>query len=184
MAQCPGRDHKVVAGDRVAVLGTEDELRWGASIQGGPRGCPSAGWHHQAYRPPGVSGLDEDNKALTFVVAGLLALVVVATITLRFTFRDGRPRDGRLDLLTAAYFTIETVATVGYGDYSFAAQDGGMKVFAIVLIVVGVALVSTAFALFTNILVSRRIERSLGRRQVPGMAGHIMVIGLGAVGIA
>jgi Trk K+ transport system NAD-binding subunit len=89
-----------------------------------------------------------------------------------------------LGLLTSAYFTVETVATVGYGDFSFAAQGGGMKVFAIVLIALGVALVSTAFALFTNILVSRRIERSLGRRQVPGMAGHIVVIGLGAVGIA
>ena len=48
----------------------------------------------------------------------------------------------------------------------------------------GVALVSTAFALFTNILVSRRIERSLGRRQVPGMVDHVIVIGLGAVGIS
>ena len=86
--------------------------------------------------------------------------------------------------LTSAYFTIETVATVGFGDFSFAAQNGAMKVFAILLIALGVALVSTAFALFTNILVSRRIERSLGRAQVPGMAGHVVVIGLGAVGIA
>ena len=29
MAQCPGRDHQVVPGDRVAVLGTEDELKLG-----------------------------------------------------------------------------------------------------------------------------------------------------------
>lgn len=47
----------------------------------------------------------------------------------------------------------------------------------------GVSLVSTSFALFTNILVSRRIEQSLGRRRVPGMAGHVVVIGLGSVGI-
>jgi Trk K+ transport system NAD-binding subunit len=129
--------------------------------------------------------MDADNKALTFVVAGLLALVVVATVILRFTYNvKGGSGHGHLGLLTAAYFTVETVATVGYGDYSFATQSGDMKVFAIVLIALGVALVSTAFALFTNILVSRRIERSLGRRQVPGMAGHIVVIGLGAVGIA
>ena len=56
-------------------------------------------------------------------------------------------------------------------------------VFGIVLIVVGVTLVSTAFALFTNILVSRRIEQSLGRRRVPGHAGHVVVVGLGAVGV-
>ena len=59
-----------------------------------------------------------------------------------------------------------------------------MRVYAILLIVIGVALVSTAFALFTNIFVSRRIERSLGRRQVPGMVDHVVVIGLGSVGIA
>ena len=44
-------------------------------------------------------------------------------------------------------------------------------------------LVTTAFALFTNLLVSRRIEQSLGRRRVPGMAGHVVVVGLGSVGI-
>ena len=39
------------------------------------------------------------------------------------------------------------------------------------------------FALFTNILVSRRIELSLGMREVPGMVDHVVVIGLGSVGI-
>ena len=175
MAQCPGRDHKVVAGDRVAVLGTEDELRLGGIDPRRTQRVPHRriGFTRRIARQAAVV-MDADNKALTFVVAGLLALLVVATIILRFTYRmTGGPGHGHLDLLTAAYFTIETVATVGYGDYSFAAQGGGEKVFAIVLIVLGVALVSTAFALFTNILVSRRIERSLGRRQVPGMAATL-----------
>jgi mRNA-degrading endonuclease toxin of MazEF toxin-antitoxin module len=75
------------------------------------------------------------------------------------------------------------VATVGFGDYSFAAQSPWLQAFAIVFIVVGVTLVTTAFALFTNVLVSRRIEQSLGRRRVPSMVGHVVVIGLGSVGI-
>jgi Trk K+ transport system NAD-binding subunit len=186
MAQCPGRDHKVVAGDRVAVLGTEDELRLGGIDPRRTQRAPHrrVGITTRLARQAAVV-MDADNKALTFVVAGLLALVVVSTVILRFTYHvKSGPGNGHLGLLTAAYFTVETVATVGYGDYSFATQSEGMKVFAIVLIALGVALVSTAFALFTNILVSRRIERSLGRRQVPGMAGHIVVIGLGAVGIA
>jgi Trk K+ transport system NAD-binding subunit len=184
MVQCPGRDHKVVAGDRVAVLGTEEEL-----ILGGidPRRTQRAAHRKVAIttriaRQAAVV-MDEDNKALTFVMAGLVALVVLATIILRFTYHV-TDASGHFGILTAAYFTIETVATVGYGDYSFAAQSDGLKVLAIVLIALGVALVSTAFALFTNILVSRRIERSLGRRQVPGMTDHVVVIGLGAVGIA
>jgi len=52
------------------------------------------------------------------------------------------------------------------------------------MMLLGVALVSTAFALFTNILVTRRIERSLGRSAVTGMTDHVVVIGLGSVGIA
>ena len=186
MAQCPGRDHKVVAGDRVAVLGTEDELLLAGIDPRRTQRIP----HRRVSLTTRIARqaavvMDADNKALTFVVAGLFALVVISAVILRFTYRvSGVPGQTHLGLLTAAYFTVETVATVGYGDFSFATQSEGMKVFAIVLIALGVALVSTAFALFTNILVSRRIERSLGRRQVPGMAGHIVVIGLGAVGIA
>src|SRR6202034_2295036 len=88
-----------------------------------------------------------------------------------------------IDLLTSVYFTVETVATVGFGDYSFGGQSAWLKGFGIGIIVVGVTLLTTSFALFTNLLGSRRIEQSLGRRQVPGMAGHVVVVGLGAVGI-
>jgi Trk K+ transport system NAD-binding subunit len=108
---------------------------------------------------------------------------LVSTAVLRLSYRMPKGR-GHLDLLSSLYFTVETVATVGYGDYTFAAQPTWLKVFAIMVILLGVALVSVAFALFTNLLVGRRIERSLGRRQVSGMVNHIVVIGLGAVGIS
>jgi voltage-gated potassium channel Kch len=184
MAPCPGRDHRVVPGDRVAVLGTEEELKLGGIDPIRTRRSPlrTVALSRRLARRAAVL-MEEGNRGLTFVVATLLALIAVSTIILRFTYRVPGTH-GHLGFLTAAYFTVETVATVGYGDYSFSGQDPAMKVFAIALIAIGVALVSTAFALFTNILVSRRIERSLGRRQVPGMVDHIVVIGLGAVGIA
>ena len=59
-----------------------------------------------------------------------------------------------------------------------------MKVFRLALIAPGRRSISTKFALCQNILVSRRIERSLGRHDVPGMVDHIVVIGLGSVGIS
>ena len=183
MAQCPGRDHRLVAGDRVAVLGTEEDLQLGGIDPSQITRSPlrTVALTRRLARQASVV-MEEGNKALAVVVAALLALLVLSTIFLRFTYRV--PGDhGHLGLLSAAYFTVETVATVGYGDYSFASQDPFMRIYAILLIVIGVALVSTAFALFTNILVSRRIERSLGRRQVPGMVDHVVVIGLGSVGI-
>ena len=184
MAQCPGRDHRFVPGDRVAVLGTEEELRLGGIDPERTRRSPlrTVALSRRLARQA-AELMEEGNRALTFVVAGLLALIAISTIILRFTYRVPDTH-GHLGFLAAAYFTVETVATVGYGDYTFSTQDPAMQVFAIALIAIGVALVSTAFALFTNILVSRRIERSLGRRQVPGMVDHIVVIGLGAVGIA
>ncbi len=183
MAQCPGRDHPIAAGDRVAVLGTVEELeRYGieAMIADNPP-MRTIGFARRLGRQL-LQAVEEGNKALAVVVGVLIAVIAVSTVVLRFTYQV--PDSHRhLGLLSSAYFTVETVATVGYGDYSFAQQSAGMKVFAIVLILAGVGLVSTAFALFTNLLVSRRIEQSLGRREVPGMVDHVVVIGLGSVGI-
>jgi len=184
MEMCPGRDHPLHSGDRVAVLGTLDELqRMGVSTTTPTSGpTRSVGLARRLNLQIGIA-LEEGNRALAIVASALFALIVVATIMVHFAFR---PDDAahHLGFISSLYFTVETVATVGYGDYSFSHQSPWLIVFAIVLIVLGVALVSTAFALFTNILVSRRIERSLGRRQVPGMVDHVIVIGLGAVGIS
>ena len=183
MALCPGRDHAVADGDRVAVLGTRAELeRVGVDV-------PRAGRATAAKVPlvrtlrRRVAGVMQTNaKGLVFVLGGLVALVVTATIVLHLTYVDPTTH-AHLNVIESLYFTVETIATVGFGDYSFAAQSAWLQGFAIAFIVVGVSLVTTAFALFTNVLVSRRIEQSLGRRRVPGMVGHVVVIGLGSVGI-
>ena len=182
MEKCPGRDHPVHEGDRVAVLGTVDELRQvgidPARRVGGPK--RSVGFVRRARLQIGIA-LEEGNRALAVVATALLALIVGATVFLHFAYRTP---SGHLSVLSSLYFTVETVATVGYGDYTFSHQTTWVLVWGIILIISGVALVSTSFALFTNILVSRRIERSLGRREVPGMIDHVIVIGLGSVGIS
>ena len=184
MELCPGRDHPLHVGDRVAVLGTVDELQRGGIPTTRPAEGPtrSVGLARRIRVQVRIA-LEEGNRALAVVASALFALIVLATVIIHSTFR---PDDSHahLGFLASLYFTVETVATVGYGDYSFSHQSPWLMVWAIMLIVLGVALVSTAFALFTNILVSRRLERSLGRRQVPGMVDHVIVIGLGAVGIS
>jgi voltage-gated potassium channel Kch len=184
MIQCPGRDHAVSPGDRVAILGSVDELRRGGiDVQQTVQIPLRTVGLFRRIRRQAMAALEEGNKALAYVVAALFSLIAISTIVLRFAYQDPE-KAGHLNVLTSLYFTVETVSTVGFGDYTFAAQNVWMKVFGIVLIASGVALVSTAFALFTNILVSRRIERSLGRRDVPGMVDHVVVIGLGSVGIS
>ena len=180
---CPGRDHPVEPGDRVAVLGPIDQLeRMDISVNSAEGSASPSASLFRILRGHLRALMETNSRGLVFSVTGLLVLLIVSTVALRFAYvvQQGR---GHLSMLSAAYFSVETVATVGYGDYSFAAQDVWLRVFAIVLIVLGVTLVSTSFALFTNILVSRRIEQSLGRRRVPGMVGHVVVVGLGSVGI-
>lgn len=58
-----------------------------------------------------------------------------------------------------------------------------MQVFGTFLIVAGVTLSTVVLALITNALVSRRIEQSLGQGSIHGMEGHVVLVGLGAVGL-
>jgi Trk K+ transport system NAD-binding subunit len=180
---CPGRDHPVSPGDRVAVIATVADLeRADIPITGPVKAAPSSVSLMLNLRRHARALMQTNSRGLVFSIIGLLVVQVLATFVIHFTYID-RSNGSHLSLLTSAYFTVETVATVGYGDYTYSSEGAWLKVFAIVLIVVGVTLVSTSFALFTNILVSRRIEQSLGRRRVPGMVGHVVVVGLGSVGI-
>ncbi len=183
MACCPGRDHPVTARDRVAVFGTPDELERCGVNTAQPVGPARSSVSFALRTRRRFKALMRSNsKGLVFALGGLGALLVVAIAVIRTTYVDPATH-AHLDLLSSTYFVVETLATVGFGDYSFGGQSAGLVAFAIGFIAVGVTLVTVSFALFTNILVGRRIEQSLGRRQVPGMHGHVVVVGLGSVGI-
>ncbi len=181
---CPGRDQPVSAGDRVTLLGTRSEL----DAAGLVRHESSAGGTEAAARlrsflkrqSSAIAGIVDRPLRVALLLA--LALLVISTVVLHFAYHEPLGRS-HLSLLGSAYFTVETVATVGFGDYSFAAQPSGMVVFGIFLIVAGVTLTTTMFALLTNALVSRRLAQSLGHGRIPGMSGHVVLVGLGSVGM-
>ena len=89
-----------------------------------------------------------------------------------------------MTVLDALYFTVETIATVGYGDFSFAAQAPWLRAFAIALMFCGVVLAAVLFALLTELLVSTRLARSFGHRRAATTKGHVIVVGLGSIGAA
>jgi Trk K+ transport system NAD-binding subunit len=182
---CPGRDLRVDVGDRVSLIGTDAELeaaglapRSGAAVELGHAGARAVA------RLRHVVGLiaAETDRALRVVLGLGLLLLVVSTLVLHFAYRPSGGH-GHLSLLTAVYFTVETVATVGFGDFSFATQPHWVEAFGIALIVSGTTLVTTLFALVTNALVSRRIAQSLGHAKIPGMRGHVVMVGLGSIGM-
>jgi Trk K+ transport system NAD-binding subunit len=181
---CPGRDQTVAAKDRVTLLGTHEELAAAGVSQGRARVSAAGIGARARGRTKRFMRATASIADRPLRIAGLLglSLLIVSTLVLHFGYRqaDGH---GHLPLLDAVYFTVETVATVGFGDFSFSNQPLGIEAFGIALIVAGTTLVTTLFALLTNALVSRRIEQSLGRERIPGMVGHVVTVGLGAVGM-
>jgi Trk K+ transport system NAD-binding subunit len=182
---CPGRDHAVGPGDLVTVLGTPEELaEAGIAAEDTHRVRVHAG-QRRTFRESlrQLSGVlrAESNRALRIGLGAVLVLVVASVLILHFGYRT--VGGGHLSWLRSLYFTAETVSTVGYGDFSFGGQSAWMVVFGIVFIAAGATLLTAMFALLTNVLVSWRIEQSLGRQKVIGMADHVVVVGLGSVGI-
>jgi voltage-gated potassium channel Kch len=181
---CPGRDQPVKANDRVTLLGTPAELTAaGLALPEGAvaRQSRSAATRSALARTKGSIASIVDRPLRATLTLGL-ALLLISILVLHFGYR--RPQgESQLPLLDAVYFTVETVATVGFGDFSFSGQPTAIEAFGVFLIIGGTTLVTTLFALLTNALVSRRIAQSLGVGRIPGMSGHVVLVGLGAVGI-
>ena len=189
---CPSRDVPVRPGDRVTAVGTPAQFAHQGVAEAvehlrpqGPVGArvpaTPAGTGRASMRALLRSLVAEADRPLRVAVV-LLGLVAVVSV---FVLRVGylKPDGSHMTLVDAAYFTVETIATVGYGDFNFAAQPTWLRVYAIGLMAGGAVLAAIVFALVTQLLVSRRIERSFGQRRVGAMRGHVVVVGLGTVGI-
>jgi voltage-gated potassium channel len=90
-----------------------------------------------------------------------------------------------LDPVNAIYFTIITIATVGYGDISPITPS--QKLFAITLVMGGVGLVAYALTL-TITVVSMVVEEITSgakqRRRIANTKNHFVLCGYGRVGSA
>jgi Trk K+ transport system NAD-binding subunit len=181
---CPGRDEPVAAGDEVTLIGTPEELR-AIGLSGRPAGAKPPAAARAVRRVRGVRALamslvHAGDRRLALAMAALLVVVVASTATLHLVYRLGI---GHMPVLDSLYFTVETVTTVGYGDFSFRGQDPWLMGGAICLMIAGAVFVAVFFALLTNVVVGRRIEESLGHERITGLNGHILVIGLGSIGL-
>ncbi|WP_078316303.1 potassium channel protein [Mycobacterium sp. D16Q16] len=176
---CPGRDLQVRRGDWTAMIGTVDEL----AAQGM---TPASGTMSSGGRRSGVSRLllgirafREDMNPIFFRALGIaMALLAGATVLLRYTYQ--RPGMSYVDAL---YFSTETIATVGYGDFSFANQPTWLRLFSIFLMFAGIATTAVVMAFVVDLLLSQRIAQNSGRRKVRNLTNHVIVVGLGSFGI-
>lgn len=92
-------------------------------------------------------------EAVTFRLRVFLGVLfaVLLTSTLGFAFLEGLP------MIDALYFSVVTVATVGYGDIHPATPTG--KVLAVVLIITGVGTFLGVIANATELLLEKRNDR-------------------------
>ncbi len=181
---CPGRDHAVEVGDHVTVLGKpEDVERVGVARARDPDQAQGVGRSaRRMLRRFSRTLSEEADRAVCITLFLGFLLLLISTVVLRLAY-VGPGAHHHLSVEDSVYFTVETVATVGYGDFSFGGQPAWLEGYGLLLIVAGTTLVTTLFALLTNALVRRRIEQSLGQGSIHGMDDHVVLVGLGAVGL-
>ncbi|WP_449385503.1 NAD-binding protein [Cellulomonas soli] len=182
---CPGRDLQVVVGDEVTLLGSAAD--WRDVVEPPP---PLAGHPPAARRAPrpgarlrrwGQAVARATDVRLRRALATLVVLGLVSVGVLLLGYQE--PDGTRMTPLDALYFTAETIGTIGYGDFSFRQQPDWLRAYAVLLMLAGAVLAALTYALLTNLLVSQRLQESFGHGQVTGLRGHVVVVGLGSVGV-
>lgn len=188
-AICPGRDMQVHAGDHVIVVATPAEFRTAGVGIGPKRPDPTAPGFSKQVRDEAHSGsvraliralFTGADRALKVTMIAVLVLMVLATVVIDLGYRT---HSGQLmNPVDALYTTVQTVVTVGYGDFPFGNQPMWLVIFDIGLMLVGTSLMAVLFAQLTDLLISRRLASSLGEQRAARMRGHTIVVGLGSVG--
>ncbi len=169
-------DGDPVAGDE-ALLVLTTQRSWDALPGNTPHGAQAAAGRESRLR----LGLARLWSAWTGASSGLKAVFGVL-VSLMFisvlVFRYGMG----LSLIDAVYFMVTTLTTTGYGDISVKDQAVWLKVYCSLMMLLGSATIATVYSLITDWIVTARVRELLGRVPVPE-AGHVLVAGLGNVGL-
>jgi Trk K+ transport system NAD-binding subunit len=176
---CPGRDQRVHAGDWAMMIGTADEIAaQGIKIPGATRTRTRHSWPRRMF--DAVRGVVADfNPTFYPVVAATFVVLITSTIVLRFGY-EAPPTMGWID---AFYFTVETMTTTGYGDFSFVNQPTWLRTFSTLLMFSGVTTTALLVSFVADVLLSRRFVFASARPRVRHQRNHIVVVGLSALGI-
>lgn len=115
-----------------------------------------------------------------FAVTSVVMLMTYATFGAYYLGQEFRPRIS--DLVTALYFAIVTMSTVGYGDIT--PQTAEAKLFSVSIIILGVAVFATSLTAVIAPMISNSLQRIVNRKG-PRMKreNHFVVIGNGPLAI-
>jgi len=175
---CPGRDLQVYAGDWTSMIGVKDELE-ARGITVPPR-TATRSRHSRVRRVVDAARAmrDDMNPMLFPSLASALLLMLGSTAVVRFAYQNPR-----MSWIDALYFVSESITGVGYGDYSFGQQSPWLRLFAVALMFAGVTVTAVLVAFIADLLLSHRFVQTAGLRRARHMRDHVVVVGLGSVGI-
>jgi Trk K+ transport system NAD-binding subunit len=175
---CPGRDLPVYAGDWTSMIGVKDELEArGITV---PRPTATRARHSRVRRAiDGARAMRDDvNPLLLPSLAFALFLTIGSTAVVCLTYQNPR-----MSWIDALYFVSETITTVGYGEFNFTQQSLLLRLFAVGLMFSGAIVTAILVAFLADLMLSRRFVQTAGLRRARHLRDHVVVVGLGSVGI-
>ncbi len=168
----PAAGEAVLAEDRLTLLGRKAD--WDRLFGGGDSRLPRpqrVPWRIRCRRSAAraAAAWRSEPLLLRLVLAGL-AVLIPAT-ALFFHLGMG------LTLADAVYFTVTNL----YGSIGLPHTSPLVRLYELLLLVLGSMSVATLYSLFTAHLVGSRLRRILGGQPMP-RGGHVIVVGMGRVG--
>ncbi|MDP9122305.1 MAG: NAD-binding protein [Acidobacteriota bacterium] len=172
LSALPPNDEPVGPADRLTLLGRKEDwdCLFGAA-EATPRRGENVPWRGRLRQIAALAAASwrAEPILLRFVLVGL-AVLIPAT-ALFFHFQMGfAPAD-------AIYFTVTSL----YGSIDPAHTSQAVKIYEVLLVILGSISVATLSSLFTAHLVGSRLRRILGGQPMP-RGGHVIVVGMGRVG--
>ena len=176
---CPQLDLAVHQGDWITMIGRPEELAE-QGLRVGSQGDAAPGHRSTAGRiVDAVRAFRADINPTFYRALGVLAtLLIGSTILLRFGYRNPS-----MSWMDALYFSTETLATVGFGDFNFLNQPVWLRLWGVVMMLGGLATIAIVVSFVADVLVSRRFAQSAGRQKARHLRAHFVVVGLGSFGI-
>lgn len=105
-----------------------------------------------------------------------IILFTICIYTIYFHFQEKMP------WISAFYFVMTTLCTVGYGDFNLKDSLWISKIVGVSLMLSGISLSALLFAILTDFLIKKRTDFMEGRKKYK-LNNHIIVCGLGTVGL-
>lgn len=174
----PGPDARLLAEDRITLVGRKadwDRLNLAAGTAASRRQAPAPplkpSWPRRAWRAVrrAVAAWREEPPLLRLVFFGLCLLIPASVLLFHYYLR--------LSVTDAIFYTVRNL----HGETGLATQLPEIRLYEILLTILGSVTVATLYSMITDYLVTSRLKRILGGRPMP-RNGHVIVVGMGRVG--